>query len=129
MKVRIAALVLTGILCATAPAWSDTISGHARDSAVDATRNSGQFDLCNAQTLTFLLSSFADSSKFELIGPQPEYRLWERWDWRGRDSGGPPSTTTPVAASEPSTFQLLLLGFVGLLGAAWLDPSRRVRTL
>jgi len=123
MKVRIAALVLTGILCATAPAWSDTLSGHSRDSTVVNTRDSGEFDSHNAQPLALLLSSFVDSGQFELIDRQPEHRLWKGRD--RRDSGGPPSTTTSAAAPEPSTFQLLMLGLVGLLGTALLRPRSR----
>lgn len=60
MKVRIAALVLTGVLCATAPAWSDTLSGHSRDSVVVHTWDSGEFDLHNPQPLTLLLYSFLE---------------------------------------------------------------------
>jgi hypothetical protein len=117
MKVRIAALVLTGILCAAAPAWSDTIVGHSRGFAV-VTRDSGKFDSYNAQPLILLLSSFHESGRFELIDRQPEHRLWEGRDRHRFDSGDPPATTTPVATPEPSTLSMLALGLIGLLGSA-----------
>lgn len=127
MKVTIAALVLTGVLCATAPAWSDTLSGHSRDSAVVHAWDSGEFDLHNAQPPTLLLSSLVESGKFELIDLQPEHRLWEGRYRHRLDSGDPLSTTTPVAAPEPSTLELLALGLVGLLGSALLASRPRPR--
>jgi PEP-CTERM motif len=125
MKVRIAALVLTGVLCAAAPAWSDTIVGHSRDFAM-VTMDSGEFDLHNAQPLALLISSFVESGKSETLDRQPEHSLWKGHDRHDFGSGDPPSTT-PVAAPEPSTLSMLALGLVGLLGSA-LVASRPTRS-
>ena len=127
MKVTIAALVLTGVLCATAPAWSDTLSGHSRDSLVVDTWDSGEFDFDNAQSLTLLLSSFLEVGKSDLIDLEPEHQLWEGRYRHRLDSGHPPPTTTPVAAPEPSTLQMLALGLIGLLGSALLASRPRPR--
>lgn len=127
MKVTIAALVLTGVLCATAPAWSDTLSGHSRDSVVVHTWDSGEFDFDNAQPLTLLRFSFPEVGKSDLIDLKPEHELWKGRYRHRLDSGDPPPTTTPVAAPEPSTLQMLALGLIGLLGSALLASRPRPR--
>jgi hypothetical protein len=127
MKVRIAAIVLTGILCATAPAWSDTISGHSKDLGA-VTSDSGRFDSHDAQTPKSLFSffSFSTSGDLGFDGRTPSHRMWDGWG-PGREAVGskPSTTTTAVTAPEPATLQMLALGLIALLGSALLiSPSR-----
>ncbi|HTW24257.1 MAG TPA: hypothetical protein VMD78_11690 [Candidatus Baltobacteraceae bacterium] len=123
MKVRIAAIVLTGILCATAPAWSDTISGHSKDAAL-VSHDSAQFDSHDA-TIKGLFSFFSDSGASAFDGRTPSHRMWDGWG-PTRDVSSPKgSTTGDVAAPEPATLQMLALGLIALLGSALLlSPSR-----
>jgi hypothetical protein len=128
MKVRIAALVLTGILCAAAPAWSDTISGHSGYSATIVIRDSGEFVFHHALPIFTLRSSFADFGKFQLFDFHAGHGFWERWDRHRFSPIDPTYTTTAlVATPEPSTLKMLELGLMGLLGFALFVSAPRSR--
>ncbi|MFY9689769.1 MAG: hypothetical protein WA369_12365 [Candidatus Acidiferrales bacterium] len=131
MKARIAAVVLAGILCATAPAWSDTISGHSRDFGVVTSRDASEVDTHNAPSVTSLISFFlSDIGKFNFVELQPNHRIWNGWGL-GRqvsDPHSPTTTSTPVSTPEPGTLPMLALGLMGLLGSALIvSPSRSRR--
>lgn len=123
MKLRIAAIVLTGILCATAPAWSDTISsGHSRDGLV--THDSGTFD-SHIEALNSFHFSSSDSGDVGFMGRTPSHRMWDGWGPTRNVSGPSSPSTGDVATPEPTTLQMLALGLIALLGSALLiSPSR-----
>jgi len=137
MKVRITALVLAGVLCAAAPAWSDALSVNRQASAAVTVGTAGEFDSHNPQPeyrlrsdLPFLsaLSKPADSSRFELFDLRWDHRTWVGVDRRHDTSGDPTAPTGPVSAPEPSTLPMLALGLIGLLGSALLSSRPRSRT-
>lgn len=124
MKVRIAAIVLTGILCATAPAWSDTISGHSKDVAL-VSHDVGQSDSHDALSLKSLVSFFSNTGDSSFFGRTPSHRMWDGWGPSREVRDPKSSTTTAVATPEPATLQMLALGLMALLGSALLiSPSR-----
>jgi hypothetical protein len=130
MKARIAALVLTGILCAAAPAWSDTICDRSADSAAVTIKDFGGADMHNAPSLVSLVSFFSSGSgKLSFFELEPTHRLWEGRGWQHEVGGDAPSSpSTPVTASEPGTLPMLALGLMGLLGSALIvSPSRSRR--
>jgi hypothetical protein len=132
MKVRIAVLVLTGVLCAAAPAWSDTISVHSRDSAT-VTCDASQADVHNAHPVVVaLLSQTDDIADADFVPRHANHRFWEDWWHHHKFAADPPPptptpapTTSPVSAPEPPSLELLALGLIGLLGSAlFVSPPR-----
>jgi hypothetical protein len=130
MKARIAAVVLTGILCAAAPAWSDAIFDHAADSATVTIGDSGGAAAYSAPSVMSLVSLFSsDSGKLNFVELEPTHRMWDGRFWRHEADGDPTSPSsspsTPVSATEPATLPMLALGLMGLLGSALIvSPSR-----
>jgi hypothetical protein len=110
MKLKHAVLVLAGVFCITAPAWSDTTSPSSSTSEV-------------ADSF-----GYSHPNQFEFSQPRPEYRLTfdvdKRWDdnlHRRKNTSDPPADPTP----EPSTLILLGSGLIALLGSAQLKSLRR----
>ena len=114
MKLKHAVLVLAGVFCITAPAWSDTISPSSTPEVVDSFR-------------------YSHPTQFEFSQPRPEYRLAldvdKRWGGWGdnlnqrKNASDPPADSAP----EPSTLILLGSGLIALLGSAQLKSLRRSR--
>jgi hypothetical protein len=116
MKVKHASLILAGILCMAAPAWTDTFSPSDTPERLDSSFR------------------YTPSPQFAFSQPGPEYRIawdfrkaWDGWDRdhhdRDRDTSEPPVDPTP----EPPAVVLLASGLLGLLGSAWLRSLRRSR--
>jgi hypothetical protein len=112
VKLKHALLVLAGVFCITAPAWSDTISPSSTTEVADSFR-------------------YSHPTQFEFSQPRPEYRLtfdvdkrWDGWDdnlHRRKNTSDPQADPTP----EPSTLILLGSGLIALLGSAQLKSLRR----
>lgn len=115
MKLKHASLILAGILCMAAPAWTDTFSPSDTPVGSESFR-------------------YTPAPDFAFSQPGPEYRIawgfWKTWDgWdrdhhdRDRGTSEPPVDPTP----EPPAVVLLASGLLAVLGSAGLKSLRRSR--
>ncbi len=135
MKLKYVAVAFAGLICITAPAWSDTISQNAPDfgSGIQYSQPA-RFDFSQSAPEHFSafdfgqISDASDRNLFEIPNgsrfaglPVGEHkigfgwRMWEAGPAPGRNLGNPPST---VPVPEPATFVLLASGLIALIGSA-----------